>query len=274
MKIIDLTTEHERAYFVCLEEWNPEMREAGDHKERWYRQMRSRGLRVKLAVDDFGTVGGMIQYAPAGLELDDAAGAYFIYCVFVHGYREGRGDFRGRGMGTGLLSAAEEDARSLGARGIAGWGLALPVWMRASWYRKRGYVTADRDGMRALMWKRFRPGPTPRWRRPNFSPRLEPGRVTVTAVCSGWCPGQNVCFERAREVAAEFGDRVAFHGFIRDVGDDATVIPPDCLFVDERSVSAGPPTARDKIRRIVSRRVRQLGRVRPSIPPGGFRSHL
>ena len=48
-------------YCLCLEDWSPEMREAGDHKRAWYERMKGKGLRVKLALDEAGTVGGMIQ---------------------------------------------------------------------------------------------------------------------------------------------------------------------------------------------------------------------
>jgi hypothetical protein len=64
MKIIDLAPEHEEIYCQCLEEWSDEIREAGGHKRAWYAGARDRGLRVKLAVDDKGTVGGMIQHLP------------------------------------------------------------------------------------------------------------------------------------------------------------------------------------------------------------------
>ena len=65
MKIIDLADEHEQLYFVCLEDWSEEMKEAGDHKEVWYNKMKDKGLRVKLALGDNGQVGGMIQYTSA-----------------------------------------------------------------------------------------------------------------------------------------------------------------------------------------------------------------
>ena len=32
----------------------------------------------------------------------------------------------------------------------------------------------------------------------------------VTACMNGWCPGQNIAFERAQRVAAELGDDVLF----------------------------------------------------------------
>ena len=50
-------------------------------------------------------------------------------------------------MGKALLRAAEEDARALGALGMAAWGISLPFWMKASWFRKHGYRKADRQGI-------------------------------------------------------------------------------------------------------------------------------
>lgn len=53
-------------------------------------------------------------------------------------------------MGTALLSAAEKDARRLGARGMAAWGVWLPFWMKASWFKQHGYRKADRQGLAML----------------------------------------------------------------------------------------------------------------------------
>lgn len=64
MNVIDLSAEYHNLYFQCLEEWSDEMKEPGDHKACWYNKYKDRGLRVKLALDDTGTVGGMIQYLP------------------------------------------------------------------------------------------------------------------------------------------------------------------------------------------------------------------
>ncbi|MCD4700469.1 MAG: hypothetical protein K8S24_01290, partial [Candidatus Aegiribacteria sp.] len=64
MKIVDLTEEYEDNYFVCLEDWSDEIREAGDHKELWYRIMKDKGLCVKLALNDEEKPVAMIQYIP------------------------------------------------------------------------------------------------------------------------------------------------------------------------------------------------------------------
>ena len=109
MEIVDLTEELVPLYCVCLEDWSPELAEAGDHKRRWYERMKGKGLRVKLALDGRGEVGGMIHYAPIEETFVEGIDLYLVYCVWVHGYEKGRGNFQGKGMGRALLKAAEED---------------------------------------------------------------------------------------------------------------------------------------------------------------------
>jgi hypothetical protein len=60
IRVISLSPAHEKFYCICLEDWSDELKEAGDHKAAWCDKMRRRGLRVKLALDDKGEVGGMI----------------------------------------------------------------------------------------------------------------------------------------------------------------------------------------------------------------------
>ena len=94
MRIVSLSPEHEPLYCLCLEDWSEEMKEAGGHKARWLAKMKERGLRVKLALDDKGVVGGMIQYVPVEEAFVEGRGLYFIHCVWVHGHERGRGNFQ------------------------------------------------------------------------------------------------------------------------------------------------------------------------------------
>ncbi|MBN2346935.1 MAG: GNAT family N-acetyltransferase [Candidatus Aminicenantes bacterium] len=264
MRIIDLAPENLDDFCLCLEEWSDEMKEAGDHKRRWVEKHGERGLRVKLAVDDCGpaagTVGGMIQYLPIEHSPASGEGLYFILCVWVHGYREGRGNFQKKGMGRALLQAAEDDARALGAKGMAAWGVALPFWMRASWFKKHGYRQADRSGIRALLWKPFRAeARAPAWIRPKKKPRAESGKVVVTGLLNGWCPAMSLVHERARRAAAELGEGVEF----REVRtDDRAVFLEwgigDAVFVDGREIRSGPPPKYEKIKKKISRRLKKL----------------
>jgi len=261
MEILSLPDEHKQLFFCCLEDWSEEAtKEAGNRRESWYEKMKAQGLRVLLAKDDRGEVGGMIQYVPIEHSVVDGKDLYFIYCIWVHGHKQGRGDFRKRGMGKALLHAAEKDAQELGAKGIAAWGLWLPFWMRASWFSKQGYVKADRRGVAVLLWKPFVAGATPpRWYRNERKPQPVPGKVAVTAFVNGWCMAQNLAYERAKRAAAEFGDKVVF----REI--DTLQRPAmlewghaDALFIDDRQVSTGPPPSCEKIRKLIAKRVGKL----------------
>lgn len=166
-------------------------------------------------------------------------------------------------MGAALLEAAEADARARGVKGMAAWGLALPVWMRASWFRRHGYRRADRRGLASLVWKPFAAdAEPPAWPAVTGKrPDPIPGKVLVTGCMSGWCPAQNLAFERMRRAAAPFGDRVEVR--LVDTTDRATQLAwgeSDALFVDGARVRTGPPPSEAKLASLIRRRVRKLAR--------------
>lgn len=260
MLIRDLTPEDEKLFCLCLEDWSPELKEAGNHKAIWIDKMRDKGLRVKLAQDDNGTIGGMIQYIPIEHSFAEGKDLYFVNCIWVHGHKQGRGNFQKRGYGKALLKAAEEDAKALGAKGLVVWGLLLlPFFMRASWFKKQGYKVTDKLGMQALLWKPFtseaRP---PHWIAQKKKPPLTPGKVTVSAFINGWCPAQNLTAERARRAALTFGDRVVFN--VYNTFDRNTFLEwgiSDALFIDDKTVTKGPPLTYNKILKHIENQVKK-----------------
>ena len=262
MEIIDLGKEHEELFISCLEDWSDEPREAGDHRQRWYIKMKDRGLGVKLAVDDDGVVGGMIQYLPVEQSFVEGRDIYFVNCIWVHGYKQGRGNHQKRGMGKALLQAAEDDVKSRGSNALAAWGIPLPFWMKASWFRKQGYVKVDQQGFfgGVLLWKPFTSNAVPpRWINRKKKPELTSGKVTVTAFLNGWCMAQNLAFERARKATEEFGDRVVFHHI--DTGDRANFLEwgiTDALYIDGKQVRTGPPPSYEKLRKAIASKVKKL----------------
>jgi GNAT superfamily N-acetyltransferase len=262
MKIVDLDEKNRSLYFLCLEDWSEEIKEAGDHKELWYSRMKDKGLRVKFALDKNDTIGGMIQYAPIEHSFVEGKDLYFIFCIWIHGYKQGRGDFRRQGMGKALLKAAEDDVKSLGAKGIAAWGLRIPIWMKASWFKKYGYKVADTDGFQAIVWKPFsKDAQAPRWMKKVKSPSVVPGKVTVTSFCHGWCPAQNLALERAKRAVEQINekDRVIFQQV--DTFDRNNLSEwglSDALFIDDHQVRTGPPPSYDSIRKIIEKKVKRL----------------
>lgn len=262
MKIIDLEEKHEESYFVCLEGWSDEMKEAGDHKENWYKNIKEKNydLRVKLALNESEEVVGMIQYLP--IEFSNALGEdlYFILCIWVHGYKEGVGNYQKRGIGQELLKAAEEDVKERGGKGLVSWGVSLPFWMRASWFKKQGYKKVDSQKMAVLLWKPFsEDAKPPHWIKPKKKPEKVPGKVVVTAFFNGWCPAQNTVLERAKKASEEFGDKVVFqeiNTFNRKNFEEWGI--GDALFIDGKEVNTGPPPSLEKLRNKIKKRVVKL----------------
>lgn len=260
MKIIDLTPEHEKQYFCCLEEWSDDVKEAGDHKACWYGKMKDKGLRVKLAQDDNGVTGGMIQYIPVELSPFEGKDLYAVLCIWVHGHKQGIGNFQKKGMGKSLLKAAEEDVKNLGAKGLVTWGVILPFFMRASWFKKQGYSVVDKDGMMRLLWKPFsNEAAPPVFIKQKKKPQLTPGKVNISLFLNGWCNAQNMTYERTKRACADFGDKIElkeYPTFEKDIVREWGI--SDAVFINHKQLSSGPPPSYKKIRRAIEKKVGRI----------------
>jgi predicted N-acetyltransferase YhbS len=263
MKIIDITPETESHFFFCLEEWSDDMKEAGDCKRLWYEKMKDKGLKVKFAVDDNNVIGGMIQYIPVEYSMFEGNNLYAVLCIWVHGHKKGRGDYRKKGMGKALLNAAEEDAKQLGANGLVTWGLIIPAFMRASWFKKQGYKVVDKTGIMRLMLKPFNENAiAPQFRKPVRKPDRDPRKVNLTIIRNGWCQSGNISCERAKRAAIEFKDNVVVREFDTtdpEVLKDWGIL--DGLYIDGKDMLTGPPISYEKIRRKIGKRVRKVSQA-------------
>jgi N-acetylglutamate synthase-like GNAT family acetyltransferase len=259
MKIIDITPENESHYFCCLEEWSEDMKEAGDSKQKWYDLMKEKGLKVKFALDDNNVIGGMIQYLPIEHSMYEGENLYVVLCIWVHGHKQGRGDYRKRGMGTAMLKAAEEDAKQLGSNGLVAWGLIIPVFMRASWFKKHGYKVVDKSGMTRLLWKPFNEKAVPpKFMKPVKKPGKGEGKVNVTLFRNGWCQSMNITCERVRRASLDFPGKInlqEFETLDKEVLKEWGI--SDAVFVDGKEIPVGPPISFDKILKRIAVKVRK-----------------
>jgi len=260
MKIIDLAPEYENLYFCCLEDWSDEIKEAGDHKACWYRQMKEKGLRVKLAQAENGVIGGMIQYLPVEVSFAEGKDLYIVLCVWVHGHKKGIGNYQKKGMGKALLKAAEDDVRDLGAKGIAAWGISLPFFMRAAWFKKQGYSVTDKDGIMRLLWKPFNEEALP----PSFikqrkKTELKPGKINISLFLNGWCPAQNMVYERTKRAMTGFENHIElkeYNTLDKDVQKEWGL--SDAVFIDNKQIRSGPPAPYSKIRKTIEKKARKI----------------
>ena len=262
MKIIDLSKEYEALYFVCLEDWSEDMKDAGNHKETWFNAMKDKGLRVKLALDDENRAVGMIEYFPIEYSIADGQDLYYINCIWVHGHKQGIGDQRRQGYGKALLQAAEDDAKALGAKGIAAHGVTLPVWIPSSFYKKQGYMAVDKNSIMQLLFKPFASDAKPPvFVKQSKTPQKNqnPGKVTLTYFLNGCCPACNIVCERAKKAAAEFGDQAVFQ--VIDTMDRDTYLAWGAhneLYIEDRQATKGPPLSYEKIKKLIAKRVKKL----------------
>jgi hypothetical protein len=143
---------------------------------------------------------------------------------------------------------------------MAAWGVLIPTWMTAGWFKKHGYLRVDRVGIRALMWKPFTDDAAPpRWIEPGPRPSLIEGKVAVTAYINGWCPASNLVYERAKRAAEVLGADVVFESV--ETTEQSAMIRcghSDCVFLDGKTLQKGPPPSYERIYKMMVRRVARL----------------
>ena len=84
---------------------------------------------------------------------------------------------------------------------------------------------------------------------------------TVTAFTNGWCPVQNIVYERAKKAAAALGDDVVFESY--DTIEQAAMIQcgeVDCVYLDGKPLQKGPPPSYEKIHKKMAKRVVRVHR--------------
>jgi len=172
-----------------------------------------------------------------------------------------RGGETSRRGGWGRLCSRRPKRRKRArGQGPGRLGMALPFFMRASWFKKHGYKKADSVGMQVLLWKPFtEDAEPPRWIRKKKTPEPEPGRVTVTALVNGWCRHEHG-LRAGQARRGGIRDKVAFRTV--DTFDRATFEEwgePDAVFVDGKGLRMGPPPTYEKIRKTIAKRVKKLG---------------
>lgn len=99
----------------------------------------------------------------------------------------------------------------------------------------------------------------PQWIKEQKRPKKIAGQVTVTAFINGWCPAQNLVYERARLAAQELGERVVFQTI--NTFERAALLEwgiSDALFIDDRPMRTGPPPSLARIRKRITSKLKRL----------------
>ena len=223
----------------------------------WLRDMHGRGLRVKVAIVD-GKQAGFLYLLPIEISPSGPVGRDLsvIQCLTVKDWAQGRG------AGRGLVSAAEEEARGEGRKGIVVVAYYHDFWfMPATFFESCGFSSVKREGTQAILWKVFDVVAQP----PAFMEsryRFEPveGKVAVDLFWSRSCLTTDTEAERVREVAAEFGDAIEVREFCADdLAIRSRYQLPRGIFVNGREIGWGYEAPKEGIRQAIREAMEGIG---------------
>jgi GNAT superfamily N-acetyltransferase len=183
---------------------------SAERRSAWFDDMYQQGLRVKVATLDDKLVGFIyvmpIEVCPWGPIGRDLA---VFPCLVAHSKA------KGKGVGRALVAAAEAEARKQGRKGLVTYGYYHDFWfMPGPYFEKLGFEVAARRGEAAILWKVFDPAAErPAFTGGKFDFAPTPGKVTVDLFFNTFCLTSDVEAERARDVAATFGEAVTLREY-------------------------------------------------------------
>ena len=229
---------------------------------KWFRDMREKGLRVKVALLDEKQIGFLyvmpIEICPWGPLGKDLLA---VPCLFV------LNEQKGKGAGSALIAEAEEEARRQGKKGLVTTGYYHDFWfMPARFFEKCGFsavgkpreVTSEGEkeylSKEAILWKVFdSSAEPPEFLKPKYQFEPVSGKVVVDLFFNAFCGTSNGEAQRVREVAAEFGDSVVLSEY---PADDPAILRkyqlPRGIFVNGQEIGWGYEAPRDGIRKAIS----------------------
>lgn len=217
----------------------------------WLRGRQEAGLRVKVADLD-GEQAGFLYVMPIEMSPWGPLGHDLLVfpCMFV------LPSAAGRGVGSALIAAAEEEVHRQGRKGLVTMGYHHDFWfMPAAFFERRGFVEARRAGRTVILWKVVDPSAeAPHLLDPEDRFELVPGRVVVDLFWNRFCQTSNIESQRVREVAQEFGEAVVLREY--DACDPGTLQRYQRargIFVDGEEIGWGYTAPREGIREAIAK---------------------
>lgn len=234
---------------------------SGRRRAAWMEEMRKHGLRAKVATIDGGPVGfvytmpiEVCPWGPVGKELT------VLPCLWV------LPDHTKRGAGQALLTAAEDQARQQGTKGIVTTAHDQYDWfMPVAFFASRGFLEARRRGGTAIMWKVFdETAEPPCLLKPNYRYEPVPGKVVIDLFWHTFCQTVDIEAARVREVAAEFGDRVELRECCADDRDTLLRYQiPRAIYVNGTEIGWGYEAPREGIREAIVKEIASMNAAGP-----------
>jgi len=184
---------------------------------------------------------------------------WWIPCLYVLN--------KGHGVGKALITAAEEEARRQSRKAVVTIGYRHDFWfMPASFFETNGFSECEQPGQyrshakdrAVLLWKVCdEHAEAPLTLRSNYKFRPIAGKVVIDLFWNTFCQTSDIEAQRVREVAVEFGDRVALNEYCAD---DRAVLSrhqiSGGIFINGREIGWGYEAPKDGVREAIVQALR------------------
>jgi N-acetylglutamate synthase-like GNAT family acetyltransferase len=205
------------------------MKDAMDKRIEWIKTMMKIGLEIFVALEpprneiihykwagkinhaDLAIKGkvpmGLLEYLPIEHALEPVVGknSLFINCIWI------LPPFWKKGVGSALIDAFLKTAQKVGAASVISyeqtkWFETSIDYMPTKFFQKYGFIEADRDEGRILLFKDFKSTPAPRFIQTNLKTKPESKKNIMNIFCNDQCPWSAYMIQDIRDGLKHYKD--------------------------------------------------------------------
>lgn len=267
--IRDLTIKDEYFVGTCTHIYESNDYDRGTERRiKFMRKSYEQGLRVKVALLNGEHVGFIhaipIEISPLGPIGENLMS---IPCLIV------QPNFRRMGIGKELIREAFKEAIKQDKGGIVTVGYSTNLWfMPYEFFKKVGFQVLKKEKIklsdrniiheRTLLWKTYESNLSePDFLRPNYSPRILPGKIVVDVFYNSFCPISLIQIERVRRVVREFSSYISLNFYCSD--DRETLMKyqiPQGIFINGKELGTIFAVSEYEIRKIIIEELKKIKR--------------
>ncbi|UCG92094.1 MAG: GNAT family N-acetyltransferase [candidate division WOR-3 bacterium] len=216
MQVVDLTDKYFHFVSLCthIDDPNEERDSIVSIRESWLREAMTKGLTVKVAIDEQGNPVGFAHCLPIELGAWGMSGKDLmtVPCL-TRCYKHVYNCEHGSGIGKALMEAVETEAKS-NKKGVAVLAYDQDFWfMHYRFFKKLGYKEVARQGHAVIMLKAFERVDPPVMHRSKYALRPVPGKIVVDAFWNPMCLTSVLEMKRVREACAQYPDKVILNEY-------------------------------------------------------------
>ena len=247
VEVRDMTPDDEAFVGACARAASTETQtKCAARRVAWLRETAPQGVRAKVALLDGAPVGfayvlpiELSPWGPRGRDL------LVLPCLYV------RPGAEHQGVGQALVEAADEEVERQGRKGLCVMTNNHEAWfMPQAYFEARGFETAARHGLEAVLWRRHvADAEPPELLDATYRFRPVRDKVVVDLFWNRFCLTSEIEAERVRAVVAEFGGRVVLNEHdASDAEESSCHQIPRAIYVQGARMDWGYEAPREGIR--------------------------